>query len=82
MITRDVAQTEAYEIRLDWEFAAAAVHQDGKTDNAGPAKISQRVQRRSRGAAREQDIIYEQQRRAVDRDVQAGGPHERAGSDL
>src|SRR5271170_529687 len=55
----------ADEIRLDGQFAMAAINQHRQLNFLWPAKIIQRIHRRARGAAAEQNIVHEHNRFAA-----------------
>ena len=52
--------------RLDRQLASAAIHEDGELDALGASEIEQLVDGRADAAPRIQDVVDEDDRRAVD----------------
>jgi hypothetical protein len=63
----------ADEIRLDGEFAVAAINQHGKLDAAGAAEIVESIHRRADGAATEENVVHENDGLAGDIEGNGGG---------
>jgi hypothetical protein len=82
MVARNVAESDADEVGLDRNFAAAAIHQHRHANDARPAKVGQQVQCAAGRATGEDHVVDQKQGFAVDRDVERGRLHQRPRADF
>jgi hypothetical protein len=82
VIGRNIGERESHKIRLNGQFAPAAIHQHGQADRPRPAEIAQSIHRGTNRAAGKQHVIHQKQRALVEIDVDIRRPNQRTRADF